>query len=156
MARHHDDHARASVMLELVVAATADINPAFPLEPANDRAGIGFGRGHGISVNSGLKIDESQRFEIAPRPHLAVDLMVANNGWTAYPVKAVSRRRRGPKARLYRVRRAAKLGHQVDGGQLPSATQPGNFKPLVFGAFRAAANNDRRNSRCDTGCRDLG
>jgi hypothetical protein len=31
------------------VAATADINPAFPLEPANDRAGIGFGRGHGIS-----------------------------------------------------------------------------------------------------------
>src|SRR6516165_4011469 len=59
---------------------------------------------------------ENQRFEIAPRPHLAVDLMVANNGWTAYPVKAVSRRRRGPKARLYRVRRAAKLRHQVDGG----------------------------------------
>ena len=39
-------------------------------------------------VNGGLKIAENQRFEIAPRPHLAVDLMVANNGWTAYPVEA--------------------------------------------------------------------
>ena len=91
-------------------------------------------------VNGGLKIAENQRFEIAPRPHLAVDLMVANNGWTAYPVEAVSRRRRGPKARLYRVCRLAKLRQQVERGQLPSAMQLGNFKPLVFGAFRAAAN----------------
>src|SRR6516164_11174902 len=91
-------------------------------------------------VNGGLKIAENQRFEIAPRPHLAVDLMVANNGWTAYPVEAVSRRRRGPKARLYRVCRPAKLRQQVERGQLPSAMQLGNFKPLVFGAFRAAAN----------------
>jgi hypothetical protein len=29
---------------------------------------------------------------------------------------------------------------QFGGGQLSSATQLGNFKPLVFGAFRAAAN----------------
>ena len=42
--------------------------------------------------------------------------MVANNGWTACPVKAVSRQRRGPKARLYRVCRPAKLGRQVDRG----------------------------------------
>jgi hypothetical protein len=39
----------ASLTLELVVAATADINPAFPLEAANDLAGIGFGRRHGSS-----------------------------------------------------------------------------------------------------------
>jgi hypothetical protein len=45
MAQHHDDHAGASVMFELVVAATADINPAFSLEPADDLAG--FGRRHG-------------------------------------------------------------------------------------------------------------
>src|SRR5215472_13999238 len=94
-----------------------------------------------VHVNGGLKIAENQRFEIAPRPHLAVDLMVANNGWTAYPVEAVSRRRRGPKARLYRVCRLAKLRQQVERGQLPSAMQLGNFKPLVFGAFRAAANS---------------
>jgi hypothetical protein len=36
-------------MLELVVAATADINPAFPLKPANDLAGIGFERRRGSS-----------------------------------------------------------------------------------------------------------
>jgi hypothetical protein len=36
-------------MLELIVAATADINPAFPLEPANDLADIGFWRRYGSS-----------------------------------------------------------------------------------------------------------
>jgi len=36
----------------------------------------------------------------ALQPLLAVELLVANDGWVASPVKAVSRRRRGPQARL--------------------------------------------------------
>jgi len=104
----------------------------------------------GVST-AGRKSPKTSGLKLLRRPHLSVDLMVANNGWTAGSVKAVSRRRRGPKARLYRVRRAAKLGHQVDGGQLPSATQPGNFKPLVFGAFRAAANTSSATARSSTG-----
>src|ERR1700722_7956264 len=38
--------------------------------------------------------------------------MVANNGWTTSPVKAVSRRRRGRKARLYRALLPCILDHQ--------------------------------------------
>jgi hypothetical protein len=36
----------------------------------------------------------------ALQPLLAVEFLVANDGWVARPVKAVSRRRRGPQARL--------------------------------------------------------
>jgi hypothetical protein len=37
--------------------------------------------------------------------------LVANHGWVASPVKAVSRRRRGPQARPYRACHPAILGH---------------------------------------------
>ena len=46
--------------------------------------------GQEISVNSGPKLAENQRFEIAARPHLAVDLLVANLGGTTCPVKAAA------------------------------------------------------------------
>ena len=43
-----------------------------------------------IVVNSGLKLAENQRFEIAARPHLAIDLLVANLSGTPCPVKAAA------------------------------------------------------------------
>src|SRR5271168_3538705 len=58
------------------------------------------------------KWPKTSGLKLLRRPQLSVDLMVANNGWTACPVKAVSRRRRRPKASLYRARRPAKLDHQ--------------------------------------------
>ena len=42
----------------------------------------------------------------------AVEFLVANDGWVASPVKAVSRRRRGPQARLCRACHPAILGHR--------------------------------------------
>jgi hypothetical protein len=45
------------------------------------------------------------------RPDPAVDPLVANGGLVESPVKAASRRRRGPKARLYRGFHEAILGH---------------------------------------------
>ena len=50
------------------------------------------------------------------RPDPAIEPLVANEGLVASPVKADSRRRRGPKARLYRACHEAILGHQVEGG----------------------------------------
>ena len=43
-----------------------------------------------LGVNSGPKLAENQRFEIAARPHLAVDLLVANLSGTPCPVKAAA------------------------------------------------------------------
>ena len=43
-----------------------------------------------LTVNSGPKLAENQRFEIAARPHLAVDLLVANLSGTPCPVKAAA------------------------------------------------------------------
>jgi Family of unknown function (DUF6151) len=54
------------------------------------------------------------------QPLLAVERLVANDGWVASPVKAVSRRRRGPQARLYRTCHPAILGHR--GRRLNTAT----------------------------------
>jgi len=48
----------------------------------------------------------------ALQPLLAVEFLVANDGGVASPVKAVSRRRRGPQARLYRTCYPAILGHR--------------------------------------------
>ena len=48
----------------------------------------------------------------ALQPLLAVELLVANDGWVPGPVKAVSRRRRGPQASLYRTCHPAILGHR--------------------------------------------
>jgi putative transposase len=48
------------------------------------------------------------------RPDPAVDPLVANEGHVARRVKADSRRRRGPKGRLYRACHEAILGHQVE------------------------------------------
>ena len=42
------------------------------------------------AVNSGPKLAENQRFEIVARPHLAVDLLVANLSGTPCPVKAAA------------------------------------------------------------------
>src|SRR6516165_9041525 len=49
---------------------------------------------------------------VALQPRLAVEFLVANDGWVASTVKAVSRRRRGPQARLYRTCHPAILGHR--------------------------------------------
>ena len=43
-----------------------------------------------MGVNSGLKLAENQRLEIAARPHLAIDLLVANLSGTPCPVKAAA------------------------------------------------------------------
>jgi hypothetical protein len=43
--------------------------------------------------------------------------LVANDGWVAGPVKAVSRRRRGPQASLYRTCHPAYSATEVDGWQ---------------------------------------
>jgi allantoinase len=63
----------------------------------------------------------------ALQPLLAVEFLVANDGWVASPVKAVSRRRRGPQARLYRACDPAILGHR--GRRLATQAQPGVSKP---------------------------
>ena len=49
------------------------------------------------------------------QPLLAVERLVANDGWVASRVKAVSRRRRGPQARLYRACHPAISTTEVDG-----------------------------------------
>ena len=56
----------------------------------------------------------------ASQPLLAVERLVANDGWVASRVKAVSRRRRGPQARLYRACHPAILDHR--GRRLTPAT----------------------------------
>src|SRR4249919_205731 len=56
----------------------------------------------------------------ASQPLLAVERLVANDGWVASRVKAVSRRRRGPQARLYRACHPAILDHR--GRRLTTAT----------------------------------
>src|SRR3954470_15665306 len=68
----------------------------------------------------------AQRKKLARRllvvqPLLVVKCLVANQGWVACRVKAASRRRRGPKARLYRTGHPAILGHR--GGRLPPTRQ---------------------------------
>src|SRR6185503_20571783 len=40
------------IMLELVVAAAPDIDPAFALEPADDLASVGLGRRHRTSLSA--------------------------------------------------------------------------------------------------------
>ena len=62
----------------------------------------------------------------ALQPLLAVELLVANDGWVAGPVKAVSRRRWGPQASLYRTPHPAILGHR---GRRLATAQPGVSKP---------------------------
>jgi hypothetical protein len=47
------------------------------------------------------------------QPYPTIELLVANDGRTACPVKAVSHRRWGPKASLDRACRLAILGHRV-------------------------------------------
>jgi hypothetical protein len=94
------------------------------------------------SVNSGANFVEIERFEIAPRPHLAVDLLVANGSETPCPVKAASRRRRWPTASLYGAWRFAKLVHR---DRRHSATQSDNFKLVALGEIPAAG--DRPGSR---------
>ena len=54
------------------------------------------------------------------QPLLAVERLVANDGWVTSRVKAVSRRRRGPQARLYRACHPAILDHR--GRRLTPAT----------------------------------
>ena len=61
----------------------------------------------GVGVSGVMKA-----FLVFGQPHLAVDLLVAKNGRAASPVKAASRRRRGPKARVDRACRLAILGHR--------------------------------------------
>jgi hypothetical protein len=73
--------------------------------------------------------------------------MVANNCWTACPVKVVSRRRRGPKAHLYGACRSAKLRHGgrrgAGGGRGPNTKSIGNFKPLVLVGIPTAADSNQ-------------
>jgi hypothetical protein len=87
------------------------------------------------TVNSGPKFAEIERFEIAARAHLAVDPLVANGSGTPCPVKAASRRRRGPTASLDGARRSAELGQR---DRRRNATRSDNFKPMVLGEIHAA------------------
>src|SRR5271168_3452932 len=59
------------------------------------------------------KIRQWQERSRRHQPYRTVELLVANDGRTACPVKAVSLRRRGPKASLDRACRPAILGHRV-------------------------------------------
>lgn len=86
-------------------------------------------------VNSGPKLVENQRFEIAARPHLAVDFLVANHSGTPYPVKAAAAEGGGQRPAFTGAWRSAKLGHW---DRRLNATQSGNFKPLVLGEIHAA------------------
>ncbi len=52
-----------------------------------------------------IRVKMAQRKKLAChlpglQPRLAVECLVANSGWVESPVKAFSRRRRGPQARL--------------------------------------------------------
>src|SRR5215471_3610961 len=55
---------------------------------------------------------KSARPLLGLQPLFPVERLVANEGWVTSPVKAISRRRRGPKARLYRACYPARLGHR--------------------------------------------
>src|SRR5215472_2224311 len=55
---------------------------------------------------------KSARPLLGLQPLFPVERLVANEGWVTSPVKAISRRRRGPKARLYRACHPARLGHR--------------------------------------------
>ena len=87
------------------------------------------GRRRSAGVNSGPKLAENQRFEIAARPHFAVDLLVANLSGTPCPVKAAAAEGGG--------QRPAFTGHGVPpnlatGDRRLNATQSGNFQTAGF------------------------
>ena len=70
---------------------------------------------------------------------LAVERLVANDGWVTSRVKAVSRRRRGPQARLYRACHPAILDHRgrrlTPATLLPPPSMRGFTPPVtIFGA----------------------
>jgi hypothetical protein len=72
------------------------------------------------------------------QPLLAIERLVANEGWVASPVKAVSRRRRGPQARLYRALATRPYSAtEVDGWS------PGGCFSAFFARIHAAGNNCR-------------
>src|SRR5262249_58960525 len=81
----------------------------------------------------------------ALQPLFAVELLVANDGWVPGPVKAVSRRRRGPQASLYRTCHPAILGHR---GRRLATAQPGVSKPSR--STRDVAERQTRRSRTRT------
>ena len=69
---------------------------------------------------------------------LAVERLVANDGWVTSRVKAVSRRRRGPQARLYRACHPAILDHRgrrlTPATLLPPPSMRGFTPPVTTGA----------------------
>src|SRR5215831_2001903 len=71
--------------------------------------------------------------EFSSGPEPAVDPMVANEGRAAGPVKAVSRRRRGPQARLDRACRPAILVHR---GRLRAVAGTGACRAGPSGGVR--------------------
>src|SRR6266700_3972986 len=72
------------------------------------------------------------------QPLLAIDRLVANEGWVPDPVKAVSRRRRGPQARLYRVWHPAHTRPpRSTAGHRDAASS------AIFARIHAAGNNPR-------------
>ena len=81
---------------------------------------------HAGYVNSGPKLVENQRFEIAARPHLAVDLLVANLSGTPCPVKAAAAEGGG--------QRPAFTGHGVP----PNLAMGSTPKRHTIGQFQTA------------------
>ena len=83
------------------------------------------------------------------RPDPAIDPLVANEGLVASRVKADSRRRRGPKGRLYRACHEAILGHQVEGGApvggLPTSASRQFCSPRGKAEVGNASNSSARN-----------
>ena len=74
---------------------------------------------------------------------LAVERLVANDGWVTSRVKAVSRRRRGPQARLYRACHPAILDHR--GRRLTPATllPPPSMRGFTPPVTRASGDHRR-------------
>ena len=74
------------------------------------------------------------------QPLLAVERLVANDGWVTSRVKAVSRRRRGPQARLYRACHPAILDHRgrrlTPATLLPPPSMRGFTPPVTPQAFQ--------------------
>ena len=113
-----------------------------------------------------IRVKTAQRKKLAwpllsLQPLLAVRTLGGKRGRVASPVKAVSRRRRGPQARLYRVCRPAILGHRgrrlTTTTLLPSPSLRG-FTPPVTSRPPPSAHRPWRgylrlwNALCICGC----
>jgi len=83
------------------------------------------------AVNSCPNMAGNRGLKLLRRPLLFVDLFAANNGWTARPVEAVSRRRSAQCTPLRGLPHSQTWPPGSAGGGCSNAMWVDNFKPAV-------------------------